>query len=45
MVLLDKYHPTRGASPAFLFPPQVFVLLTIEAAFLLILLPDMYTIL
>jgi hypothetical protein len=30
--LLDKNQPTRGAVPAFLFPPQVFVLLTIEAA-------------
>jgi hypothetical protein len=42
MVLLVKYQPTRGAVPAFLaVPPHTFVLLQIDAEFLLILLPDM----
>jgi hypothetical protein len=31
-VLLVKYQPTRGAVPAFLLPPQTFVLLQIDAA-------------
>jgi hypothetical protein len=32
IVLLDKYHPTRGAVPDFFGPPQTFVLLQIDAA-------------
>jgi len=41
MVLLVKYQPTRGAVPAFLaVPPHVFVLLQIDAEFLLILPAD-----
>jgi hypothetical protein len=35
----DKYQPTDGASPPFLFPPHVLVRLTIDAAFLLALDP------
>jgi hypothetical protein len=30
----DKYQPTVGARPAFFEPPQIFVLLIIDAAFL-----------
>jgi hypothetical protein len=42
--LLDKNHPTRGAVPAFFGPPHTFVLLQIEAEFLLARDPDIYTI-
>jgi hypothetical protein len=36
----DKYQPTVGARPPFLFPPHVLVRLTIDAAFLADLLPE-----
>jgi hypothetical protein len=39
--LLDKNHPTRGAVPDFLFPPQTFVLLQIDAALRAARPPDM----
>jgi hypothetical protein len=40
-----KKKPVDGARPAFLGPPQTFVLLQIDAAFRAALLPDIYTIL
>jgi hypothetical protein len=45
LTLLDKYHPIRGAKPAFFaVPPSVLVLLIIEAEFRAILDPDISTI-